>query len=100
MILVVGFLLLTATELMQNGAAFYLGLNLGPEDRRGEYASAFHVTQIVEGIVGPLAIGVTFAGGHGLSWLIFTAGLIGAAAIYRPVMARVAHLAARQESAS
>jgi len=99
-ILVVGFLLLTATELMQNGAAFYLGLNLGPEDRRGEYASAFHVTQIVEGIVGPLAIGVTFAGGRGLSWLIFTAGLIGAAAIYRPVMARVAHLAARQESAS
>lgn len=100
MILLIGFLLLTATELLQNGAAFYLGLNLGPDDRRGEYASAFHVTQIVEGVLGPFLIGAAFAGAHGSSWLIFTVGLLAASVVYRHVAGRVAHLATDPRPAS
>ncbi|WP_405151434.1 MFS transporter [Sphaerisporangium sp. NBC_01403] len=91
-ILVAGFGLLTVTELLQNGAAFYLGLNLGPDDRRGEYASAFHLTQIIEGVLGPLVIGAVFAGGDGAAWLVFTAALLAAAALYRRVAGKVAHL--------
>lgn len=93
LILVAGFLMLTATELLQNGAAFYLGLNLGPDDRRGEYASAFHVTQIVEGVLGPFLIGAAFAGAHGRSWLIFTGGMLVASLCYGPVAGRLTHLA-------
>ncbi|GAA3604508.1 hypothetical protein GCM10022223_20180 [Kineosporia mesophila] len=92
LILLAGFLLLTATELLQNGAAFYLGLSLGPDERRGEYASAFHVTQILESIVGPLAIGAVLSGQNGSSWLIFAAVILVAVVVYRVVASRVAYL--------
>jgi hypothetical protein len=92
LILLAGFLLLTATELLQNGAAFYLGLSLGPDERRGEYASAFHVTQILESIVGPLAIGAVLSGQNGSSWLIFAALILVTVVIYRVVASRAAYL--------
>lgn len=93
LILLTGFLLLTATELLQNGAAFYLGLSLGPDERRGEYASAFHVTQILESILGPLAIGAVLSGQNGSSWLVFAGVSLVAVLAYPAVASRVAYLA-------
>jgi Major Facilitator Superfamily len=91
--LVVGFVLLTVSELLQNGAYFFLSLNLGPDDRRAEYASAFHLTQIVEGILGPLAIGAAFAAPSAWSWLCFAGAMTVAAMVYQRVAAGVQHLA-------
>jgi MFS family permease len=90
---VLGFVLLTAMELLQNGAYFFLSLNLGPDERRAEYASAFQLTQIVEGILGPLAIGAAFAVPSAWSWLAFAAVIIAASALYQRVAVGVRRLA-------
>ena len=90
--LVAGFALLTVMELLQNGATFFFGLNLGSDERRAEYASAFNVTEIIEGTAGPLLIGAVFTRQTPWSWLVF-AGLIAiAVAVYAQVAARLGHL--------
>ncbi len=90
--LVFGFALLTVMELLQNGATFFFGLNLGPDERRAEYASAFNVTEIIEGTAGPLLIGAVFARQTPWSWLVF-AGMIAIATVaYAQVAARLGHL--------
>jgi len=79
-------------ELLQNGATFFFGLNLGPDERRAEYASAFNVTEIIEGTAGPLLIGAVFARQTPWSWLVF-AGMIAIATVaYAQVAARLGHL--------
>lgn len=87
-----GFILLTIMELLQNGATFYLGLNIGPDSQRAEYASAFNLTEIIEGSLGPLLIGFTFAWQDPWSWLIFAGLIATATAFYGVISARISHL--------
>lgn len=95
--LISGFVLLTVMELYQNGAVFFLSLNLGSDERRAEYASAFNVTQIVESTAGPLLIGAVFVWQSVWSWLTFAVLIMSAVAIYQLVSARLGHLENREE---
>jgi MFS family permease len=90
--LIARFTLLTLMELLQNGATFFFGLNLGSDERRAEYASAFNVTEIVEGTAGPLLIGAVFARQAPWSWLIFAALIALAAGAYSQVAVKLRHI--------
>ncbi|WP_144122451.1 MFS transporter [Catellatospora sichuanensis] len=80
-LLATAMLLLTLGELWQSAGAWGLSVALAPDERRGEYLSAFRLGGQVQGIVAPaamsaLVVGFGVAGWSGLAAVYLVAALV------------------------
>ncbi|HKT00140.1 MAG TPA: MFS transporter [Rugosimonospora sp.] len=92
LLIVVAFVLFTLAELWQNGSFFHFSFAIATDSQRAEYASALHVSQVLESTLGPLLVGVAMAGLDAGAWPIICGLMAVSALAYPAVGARVRYL--------
>jgi MFS family permease len=97
LLIVAAFVLFTLAELWQNGSFFHFSFAIASDAQRAEYASALHVAQVLESMLGPLVIGITMSRVDIGVWPIISGLMIVSAVLYRSIGRRVGYLFPVQE---